>query len=68
MNIFDKTLYLQRLIYAQGQAMKHLRTDDERRSVIGCLSKQAEQEIDNAIASHTQILEICGVIPTVREV
>lgn len=68
MNIFDKTLYLQRLIYAQGQALKGISNNDDRRQVITALNKQAETEIDNAIMSMTDSLEVMGILPVIREV
>lgn len=64
---FDKTTYLQRLLFAIENACKGIWENDEQARIKSLLIKQAETEIDNAIGSLTDILEIIGYFPVISD-
>lgn len=69
MNIYDKTLFLQRLLYACEKAGKLTGADND--SLIynyKASLKNAEIEIDNAIESLLYALELRGYLPAIKEV
>lgn len=67
-SIYDKTLYLQRLLFAIDNNMRDATVDEEANTLKERLLQQAREDIDNAITSLTDILEIIGYFPTIREV
>ena len=66
-SIYDKTLYLQRLLYAVDTATRGI-DDDSVASIRHTLMEQANKEVDNAIASVQDILELIGYFPQVRDI
>lgn len=67
-SIYDKTLYLQRLLFSVDNNMRDTAVSEEANTLKERLLKQAKEDIDNAITSLTDILEIIGYFPTIREI
>ena len=67
-SIYDKTLYLQRLLFSIDNNMRDASISEEANTLKERLLKQAKEDVDNAITSLTDILEIIGYFPTIREV
>lgn len=69
MRIFDKTVYIQRLLYAVEKPGEIIINNDESllwnyRHVL----KEAEESLDNAIDCLHTALEYKGVIPQLKEI
>ena len=69
MNLYDKTLFLQRLLYACEKTSKFSGYDDDSLVYNYKTSlKAAETEIDNAIESILYALELRGYLPAIKEI
>ena len=67
-SIYDKSLYLQRLLFAiegnfRGDSTDQYATDCKNRLMV-----EAGNSVDDAITALTDILEIIGYFPAVREI
>ena len=67
MTIFEKTLYLQRLIFAIEQSDKRGFADKYAAANMGVQKREAEDYIDAAIECYVCALEVVGYFPTIRE-
>lgn len=67
-SMYDKSLYLQRLLFAIESNFRQGNIDEHAENTKNILTKDAEKSIDDAICSLTDILEIIGYFPTVREI
>ena len=67
-SIYDKSLYLQRLLFAIESNFRSENIDDFADNARKSLLKHAENGIDDAIDALTDVLEIIGYFPTIREV
>ena len=69
MTTFDKSLYLQRLLYAVEHAAKFDgATDDSTLWNYRHTLAEADKELDNAILSITYALELKGFFPRITEI
>lgn len=64
--IFEKTLYVQRLLYAIDADTSFV--DDVTRNLISNVKKDANKEIDAVIESLQYCLELTGFFPQIRDV
>lgn len=69
MTIYDKTLFLQRLLFACEKASKFTgETDDSALWNYRHALQEAEKELDNACESVIYALELKGYLPQIKEV
>lgn len=64
--IFEKSLYIQRLLYAIDADTNFV--DDVTKNIISNVKKDANKEIDAVIESLQYCLELMGFFPQIREV
>ena len=65
-SLFDKTLYVQRLLFAIDNDYSHL--DEYAQNAVKQLKQEANRDIDNAIEDLQNALEVTGFFPQIREV
>ena len=63
MTPYEKTLYIQRLLYQAEKAAREVDKDSVTMQGIAYFEKTAMQELDRAIDSYHELLEMCGYVP-----
>lgn len=67
-SVYDKSLYLQRLLFAINSNFRGDSTDQYATDCKNRLMVEAGNSVDDAILALTDILEIIGYFPAVREI
>jgi hypothetical protein len=67
MSPFEKTLYLQRLIYQLQSERKNTNRDKETDSLITMYEVNAAHDLDNAIENLQEALTVMGFFPVIKE-
>lgn len=67
-SLYDKSLYLQRLLFAIEGNFRSDSTDQYATDCKNRLMAEAGNSVDDAILALTDILEIIGYFPAVREI
>lgn len=68
MSIYEKTLYIQRLLYALDRIETTWRGDKYASDRMRASRAMADKEIDSVIDTLHDILEISGIFPKLKEV
>ena len=67
MTSFDKSLYIQRLLFQLQQTRKQITMDKETDSLITMYEVEASKALDNTVESLQEALTVAGFFPVIRE-
>lgn len=68
MTSFEKTLYIQRLLYQLHVTRKQIARDNQTESLISMYEIESSKALDNSVESLQEALTVAGFFPAIKEI